>query len=47
MLFEDWGRGLKKLDRDIKKGFKKTGKWINTKAVKAFNNVLDGLEEED
>ena len=47
LLFEDWGRGLKKLDQSIKRGLNKTGKWINTKAVKGFNDVMDSLEEND
>ena len=47
LLFEDWGRSLKQFDQSIKRGFKKTGKWINTKAVKGFNDVMDSLEEND
>ena len=47
LLFEDWGRGLKRFDQSIKRGFKKTGKWLNTKAVKGYNDVMNTLEEED
>ena len=45
-MFEDWDRDLKKLDRKIKKDWNKTGRWVNTKAVKWYNDLLDGAEDQ-
>ena len=44
-LFEDWDRDLKKANRKFKKDLDKTGRWINTKAVKWYNDLLDGAED--
>ena len=46
-MFEDWGRDLKKFDHKFKKDLDKTGRYINTKVVKFYNDILDGAEDNE